>query len=202
MAAELLDRRLHLQQMGGNPGDGAFADLVAAARKEGIVVTSGNAPLTELFDRYQAEGMAHAGVELHAGGWLTGRRMVEYGHLGAVDGGWLTVMLDQQLYLRGFLPVVPSLVSANYGFAGFAVNTGAGVTPDTVTGLVPPIEKGIRQARAAAAGRPSPRRGCQRLSVSGRRTPRRSSSATRSRRSWREPSNPFPPSAPRPRRPR
>src|SRR5918996_5544088 len=65
----------------GHPGSGAFADLVADAEERGIVVTSGNAPLTELFEQYQADGFGYAGVELYAGGWLTGKQMVEVGGL-------------------------------------------------------------------------------------------------------------------------
>ena len=69
----------------GHPGSGAFADLVADADERGIVVTSGNAPLTELFEQHQAKGFGYAGVELYEGGWLTGKQMVEVGKLKAGD---------------------------------------------------------------------------------------------------------------------
>lgn len=234
----------------GHPGNGAFADLVADARGQGIVVTSGNAPLSELVGRFQDQGFGYAGVELYAGGALTGQKMIEegklksgdkalvYGLIGeaergqsdrgmketlekaglkvdyielspevnadaslavpilaaylaknpdvkamgtqhggvtsqlgraleqagkkpgdvvvggidlapaTIDGlekGWITVTLDQQLYLQGFLPVTQCVLSANYGFTGISVNTGAGVvTPQTIGKLVPLIEKGIR----------------------------------------------------------
>ena len=65
-----------------------------------------------------------------------------------IDGlqkGWITVTLDQQLYLQGFLPVMQCVLSKKYGFAGLSINTGADVvTPKTITGMVPLIEKGIR----------------------------------------------------------
>jgi simple sugar transport system substrate-binding protein len=234
----------------GHPGNGAFADLVAQARQDGIEVTSGNAPLSELFEKYQAQGFGYAGVELYAGGYLTGQKMVEAGKLksgdkalvygllseaergqsdrgmkealeaagvkvdyieisaevnsdaslavpiltayleknpdvkaigtqhggvtsqfgkaleaagkkpgdvvvggidlapATIDGledGWITVTLDQQLYLQGFLPVTQCVLSAKYGFTGVSVNTGAGVvTPQTIKALIPLIEKGIR----------------------------------------------------------
>jgi len=234
----------------GHPGAGAFADLVADAEQRGIVVTSGNAPLTELFDKYQAEGFGYAGVELYAGGWLTGKKMVEVGNLqpgdkaleygllaeaergqsdrglkealedsglqvdyieispevnndaslavpiltsylasnpdvkaigtqhgnvtsfipkaledagkkpgdvivggidlvpATIDGlqdGWITVVLDQQLYLQGFLPVTQCVLSQKYGITGLSINTGSGVvTPETIDALVPLIEAGIR----------------------------------------------------------
>ena len=233
----------------GHPGSGAFADLVAEAAERDIVVTSGNAPLTELLERYQATGFGYAGVDLYAGGWLTGKEMVEaglqsgdkalvYGLLAeaqrglstrglkealedaglqvdyleispevntdsslavpiltsylasnpdtkaigtqhgnvtsfipkaleeagkkpgdvivggidlvpaTIDGlqeGWTTVVLDQQLYLQGFLPVTQCVLSKKYGFTGLDINTGSGVvTPETIDDLVPLIEAGIR----------------------------------------------------------
>ncbi len=234
----------------GHPGSGAFADLVAEAEGRGIVVTSGNAPLTELFDKYQAKGFGYAGVELYKGGWLTGKKMVEVGKLkkgdqaleygllsqaerGQSDRGlkealedsglkvdyleispevnndaslavpiltsyieshpdvkaigtqhgnvtsfvpkaleaagkkpgdvtvggidlvpatidglkdkYITVALDQQLYLQGFLPVTQCVLSKKYGLTGLSINTGSGVvTPETINALVPLIDAGIR----------------------------------------------------------
>jgi simple sugar transport system substrate-binding protein len=65
-----------------------------------------------------------------------------------IDGlkkGFISVTLDQQLYLQGFLPVVQCVLSKKYGFAGLSTNTGAGVvTPKSIGALVPLIEKGIR----------------------------------------------------------
>ena len=233
----------------GHPGYDAWEDLVADAREQGITITSGNASIPQLAETYQADGFGYVGVELYAGGWLTGKMMVEhgglaegdmavvYGHFSSgrrqsadgladalrdsgldvdelvisaevdadfsqavpvivgyldsnpevkaigtqhggvtgiyaqalqaagkepgeivaggidlapatIDGlldGYVTVTLDQQLYLQGFLPVVQCLVSAKYGITGFSVNTGGGVvTPDTINDLIPLIEEGIR----------------------------------------------------------
>jgi simple sugar transport system substrate-binding protein len=233
----------------GHPGSDAFADLVADAEKQGIVVTSGNAPLTALLKKYQAKGFGYAGVDLYAGGWLTGKSMVAaglhkgdqalvYGLLAQAERGlstkglkealedsgvqvdyleispevnsdaslavpiltsyieshpdvkaigtqhgnvtsfipkaleaagkkpgdvivggidlvpatidglkdkYITVVLDQQLWLQGFLPVTQCVISKKYGFTGLAVNTGSGVvTPKTINALVPLIDAGIR----------------------------------------------------------
>ncbi len=233
----------------GHPGSDAFADLVAEARSEGIVVTSGNAPLTELYKEHQAGGFGYAGVDLYTGGYITGQSMVAQGlgsgdkalvygllseaergqstlglktaleeaglsvdyleispevnsdsslvvpilaaylannpdvkaigtqHGGVtafipkaledagkqpgdvvvggidlapatIDGledGWISTVLDQQLYLQGFLPVTQCVLSARYGFTGLFTNTGSGtVTPQTIGALIPLIEKGIR----------------------------------------------------------
>ena len=234
----------------GHPGNDAFASLVADAEKRGIVVTSGNSPLTRLKDQYGGSGFGYAGVDLYEGGKLTAQKMIEYGSLkkgdkaleyglraqaergqsdqglydtlkaagldvdyieispevdhdsslavpilaayiqkhpnlkaigtqhgnvtafigkalqeagkkpgeitvggidlapATIDGlkkGWVSVALDQQLYLQGFLPVVQCVLSKRYGFAGLSINTGAGVvTPKTIGALVPLIDKGIR----------------------------------------------------------
>jgi len=45
----------------GHPGNEAFAPLVADAVKRGIVVTSGNSPLTKLQNMYSANGFGYAG---------------------------------------------------------------------------------------------------------------------------------------------
>jgi len=233
----------------GHPGEDAWEPLVADAREQGIIVTSGNASIPRLAEKYQADGFGYVGVELYAGGWLTGKQMVEqgglqagdkavvYGHFASgrrqsadgladalrdaglevdelvisaevdadpsqavpvitayldanpdvkaigtqhgnvtgiyaqalqaagkapgeivaggidlapptIDGlkdGYVTVTLDQQLYLQGFLPVVQCVLSKKYGITGWSVNTGGGVvTPETIDALVPLIEGGIR----------------------------------------------------------
>ncbi len=234
----------------GHPGNEAFEDLVAEARGRGIVVTSGNAPLTKLFELHQMGGFGYAGVDLYTGGWITGKQMIAHGGLKAgdralvygllkegerglstkgikealeegglkvdyleispevnadptlvvpvltaaiarhpdlkaigtqhgmvtsffgkilkdagkkpgeiitggidlapatIDGlkeGYVSVVLDQQLYLQGFLPVVQCVLAKKYGFSGLNINTGAGVvTPKTIDQLVPLIEAGIR----------------------------------------------------------
>jgi simple sugar transport system substrate-binding protein len=59
--------------------------------------------------------------------------------------GYISVTLDQQLYLQGFLPVSQCALSKKYGFADLNINTGAGVvTPKTIGALAPLIETGIR----------------------------------------------------------
>jgi len=234
----------------GHPGNDAFATLVADAEKRGIVVTSGNSPLSKLKDQYGANGFGYAGVDLYEGGKLTAQKMIEYGGLkkgdkaleyglraqaergksdqglydtlkaagldvdyieispevdhdsslavpilaayiqkhpdlkaigtqhgnvtafiakalqdagkkpgqitvggidlapATIDGlkkGYISVALDQELYLQGFLPVVQCVLAKKYGLAGLSINTGAGVvTPKTIEALVPLIEKGIR----------------------------------------------------------
>jgi len=69
----------------GHPGSVAFHDLVKQAVDEGIVVTSGNAPLTALQDEFGPKGFGYAGVDLYQGGALTAKAMIAAGGLKAGD---------------------------------------------------------------------------------------------------------------------
>ena len=234
----------------GHPGSAAFEDLVNEAVSKGIVVTDGNAPLSDLQAKYGPKGFGYSGVDLYAGGKLTAERMIEAGQLksgdkamvygvfsqaergqsekgladtlekaglkvdrleitqeansdaslavpvlaayvqsnpdlkaigtqhggitgvladvlkkagkkpgeitvggidlapATIDGlesGYVSVTLDQLLYLQGFMPVLQCVLSAKYKMPGLSLNTGAGVvTPQTIGDLVPLIEEGIR----------------------------------------------------------
>ncbi len=63
----------------GHPGSTAFHDLVKRAVDEGIVVTDGNAPLTDLQKEFGTKGFGYAGVDLYAGGALTANAMLAQG---------------------------------------------------------------------------------------------------------------------------
>ena len=63
----------------GHPGSVAFHDLVKQAVDEGIVVTDGNAPLTDLQKEFGPKGFGYAGVDLYAGGALTANAMLAQG---------------------------------------------------------------------------------------------------------------------------
>ena len=63
----------------GHPGGTAFHDLVKDAVDQGIVVTVGNSPMTELQAEFGPEGMGYAGVDLYAGGTLTANAMLSHG---------------------------------------------------------------------------------------------------------------------------
>ena len=54
-------------------------------------------------------------------------------------------VMDQQLFLQGYLPIEQIVLTKLYGFAGLRANTGASVvTPETISKLIPLIQKGIR----------------------------------------------------------
>jgi simple sugar transport system substrate-binding protein len=63
----------------GHPGSTAFHDLVKQAVDQGIVVTSGNSPLTDLQKEFGPKGFGYAGVDLYAGGALTANAMLGQG---------------------------------------------------------------------------------------------------------------------------
>lgn len=65
-----------------------------------------------------------------------------------IDGlqsGYVSVTLDQLLYMQGFMPVLQCVLTAKYRMPGLGLNTGAGVvTPETIEPLIPLIEQGYR----------------------------------------------------------
>ena len=63
----------------GHPGSSAFRDLVQDATDQGIVVTVGNSPMSDLQADFGAKGMGYAGVDLYAGGKLTAEHMLAQG---------------------------------------------------------------------------------------------------------------------------
>jgi simple sugar transport system substrate-binding protein len=63
----------------GHPGSAAFHDLVAQAVGQGVVVTVGNSPMTDLQTEFGTKGLGYAGVDLYAGGTLTANAMIAKG---------------------------------------------------------------------------------------------------------------------------
>jgi simple sugar transport system substrate-binding protein len=65
--------------------------------------------------------------------------------LPAIQGGWTDLVLDQQPYLQGYLPILQICLTKKYGFAGLAIDTGAGMVDKTnVDFLAPFIKQEIR----------------------------------------------------------
>jgi simple sugar transport system substrate-binding protein len=63
----------------GHPGGTAFHDLVKGAVDQGIIVTVGNSPMTDLQSEFGTKGMGYAGVDLYEGGKLTAEYMLKQG---------------------------------------------------------------------------------------------------------------------------
>ncbi|MCR9235626.1 MAG: substrate-binding domain-containing protein [Alphaproteobacteria bacterium] len=62
-----------------------------------------------------------------------------------VKRGYLTLVLDQQPYLQGFMPVVAAVLEVKYGLGGLFLNTGGGVvTKDNVEMIESLVAQGLR----------------------------------------------------------
>jgi simple sugar transport system substrate-binding protein len=65
--------------------------------------------------------------------------------LEAIRGGWTDLVIDQQPWLQGYLPILQICLTKVYGFSGLHIDTGAGFAhKDNLDFLTPLIEKEIR----------------------------------------------------------
>ncbi|HUX50992.1 MAG TPA: substrate-binding domain-containing protein [Spirochaetia bacterium] len=63
----------------------------------------------------------------------------------AIQGGWTQLVIDQQEWLQGYLPILQIALTKVYGFSGLNVNTGAGfVDKSNVDFIAPLAAKNIR----------------------------------------------------------
>jgi simple sugar transport system substrate-binding protein len=63
----------------------------------------------------------------------------------AIRGGWTDVVLDQQPWLQGYLPILQICLTKAYGFSGLHVDTGGGFADKhNIDFLAPLAEKEIR----------------------------------------------------------
>jgi simple sugar transport system substrate-binding protein len=63
----------------------------------------------------------------------------------AIRGGWTDVVLDQQPYLQGYLPILQICLTKMYGFSGLHIDTGGGFADKAnIEFLAPLAEKEIR----------------------------------------------------------
>jgi simple sugar transport system substrate-binding protein len=63
----------------------------------------------------------------------------------AIKDGWVGVVLDQQPWLQGYLPILQICLAKKYGFSGLHIDTGAALIDKTNIDFVAPLaEKGIR----------------------------------------------------------
>ena len=59
--------------------------------------------------------------------------------------GYLSLVLDQQPYLQGFMPVVAAVLEVKYGLGNLFLNTGGGtVTKDNVAMIEKLVLQGVR----------------------------------------------------------
>jgi simple sugar transport system substrate-binding protein len=63
----------------------------------------------------------------------------------AIQEGWVDVILDQQPWLQGYLPVLQLCLSVKYGFSGLHIDTGAALIDENNIDMVAPLaEQQIR----------------------------------------------------------
>jgi simple sugar transport system substrate-binding protein len=63
----------------------------------------------------------------------------------AIQGGWTQLVIDQQPWLQGYLPILQICLTKAYKFSGLSINTGGGfVDKSNIDVLAPLIEKNIR----------------------------------------------------------
>jgi simple sugar transport system substrate-binding protein len=63
----------------------------------------------------------------------------------AIQGGWVQLVLDQQEWLQGYLPILQVCLTHVYKFAGLYIDTGSGIINKSNIGpLVPLVNKLIR----------------------------------------------------------
>jgi simple sugar transport system substrate-binding protein len=63
----------------------------------------------------------------------------------AIQAGWTSLVIDQQEWLQGYLPILQICLTKVYGFSGLYINTGAGfVDKSNVAAIAPLANKNIR----------------------------------------------------------
>jgi simple sugar transport system substrate-binding protein len=63
----------------------------------------------------------------------------------AIRQGWVGVVLDQQPWLQGYIPIFQIYLTKKYGFSGLHIDTGAALIDKNVIDFIAPLaEKGIR----------------------------------------------------------
>lgn len=63
----------------------------------------------------------------------------------AIKDGWVSVVLDQQPFLQGFLPIMQLYLAKKFGFAGMDIDTGAAlITKDNVGQVAQLVNEAIR----------------------------------------------------------
>jgi simple sugar transport system substrate-binding protein len=63
----------------------------------------------------------------------------------AIEGGWTDLVIDQQPWLQGYLPIVQLCLTKKYGFSGLHIDTGGGfVDKSNIAFIAPLADKNIR----------------------------------------------------------
>jgi simple sugar transport system substrate-binding protein len=119
-------------------GTPVFVGIASANPDLKLVVTDHGA-LTATLETY----LTSAGLgpdDVYAAGFDLSSATVE-----AIRGGWTDLVIDQQQWLQGYLPVLQICLTNNFAFTGLHIDTGAGFAhADNVELLADLVEQQIR----------------------------------------------------------
>ena len=119
----------------GTPAFTAFA----ASNPDLKAVVTDHGALTATVGVYLRSAGANPG-QICAGGFDLSAPTAQ-----AIKEGWVAVVLDQQPFLQGFLPVMQLYLAKKFGFAGLNVDTGAAlITSANVEQVMPLVAEAIR----------------------------------------------------------
>jgi simple sugar transport system substrate-binding protein len=123
-----------------DPAAGAptFAGYVASHPDVKLVVTD-HGGLTATAETYLKAASKNAG-DINVAGFDLSPATVT-----AIKSGYTGLVIDQQPWLQGYLPILQICLAEKYGFSGLHINTGAGfVDKGNVDAVAPLAEKNIR----------------------------------------------------------
>ncbi len=123
-----------------DPAAGAptFSGYVASHPDVKLVVTD-HGGLTATAETYLKAAGKKAGDILVAGFDLSPATVA------AIKGGWTQLVIDQQPWLQGYLPILQICLTKVYGFSGLHIDTGGGfASKENIDLLAPLAEKNIR----------------------------------------------------------
>ena len=119
-------------------GTSTFVGYVSANPDVKLVVTDHGA-LTATLQTY-LEAAGKGPDDIYAAGFDLSPATVE-----AIRGGWTDLVIDQQQWLQGYLPILQICLSHNYAFSGLHIDTGAGFADkNNIDMLASLVEKQIR----------------------------------------------------------
>jgi simple sugar transport system substrate-binding protein len=119
-------------------GTPAFTAYVASHPDVKLIITDHGA-LTATAGTYMKAARKRPG-DIYIAGFDLSAATVD-----AIKSGYVGVVLDQQPYLQGYLPIVQACLSKVYGFSGLHIDTGAALIDKSNIDFVAPLaQKGIR----------------------------------------------------------
>jgi simple sugar transport system substrate-binding protein len=119
-------------------GTATFTGYVSANPDVKLIVTD-HGGLTATAETYLKAAGKKAG-DIHIAGFDLSPATVT-----AIKGGWTELVIDQQPWLQGYLPVLQLCLTKTFGFSGLHIDTGGGFAhKDNIDFLAPLAAKEIR----------------------------------------------------------